>query len=147
MSVISSLPRWASVPMQRLADKKEVEGTQKAPMDQVSFNQFAQTAAGVVSITGMDEVPGKDMAMGRPGVVVTEGTTVRFEGDPSSATGEIKAVVDATDEGGAIYVRSGPNGFDAIAIQKEGEDVFAQGGFVEQTPLGMSGYIIAGQVA
>lgn len=115
-------------------------------MDQATFNQFAQTAAGIVSITGMDEVPGEDMAMGQPGVVVTEGTTVRFEGNPNSANGEVKAVVDATEEGGAIYVRSGPTGFDAIAIQKQGEDVIAQGGFVEQTPFGMSGYIIAGQV-
>ncbi|MCA9779162.1 MAG: hypothetical protein KC800_20680 [Candidatus Eremiobacteraeota bacterium] len=147
MSVISTLPRWASVPLQRLADREEIKGMQKAPMDQDSFNQFAETAAGIINITGMDEVEGQDLAMGQPGVVSPqEGVTVRFEGDPTSANGEVKAVLDVTDQGGAVYVKSSARGFDAIAVQREGNQVIAQGGVVEQTPFGISGYIVAGQV-
>lgn len=148
MSVISTLPRWASAPLQRLADREEIKGMQKAPMDQASFDQFAQTAAGIINITGMDEVEGEDLAMGRPGVVSPqEGITVRFEGNPSASSGEVKAVLDASDEGGAMYVRSSADGFEAIAVQKEGYNVIAQGGIVEQTPFGLNGYIIQGVVS
>mgnify|MGYP000038193274 FL=1 len=147
MSVISTLPRWASAPLQRLADREEIKGMQKAPMDQESFNQFAETAAGIINITGMDEVEGEDLAMGQPGVVSPQqGVTVRFEGDPTSANGEVKAVLDATEQGAAVYVKSSASGFDAIAVQKEGNQVIAQGGVVEQTPFGINGYIVAGLV-
>lgn len=147
MNVISTLPKWASVPMQKLAAKETIPGAEEAPLDQATFNQVAETAVGIVNITAMDEVPGQDLAMGQPGVVSPkEGVVVRFEGDPSASSGEVNAVLDATDQGGAVYVRSGPDGFDAITVMKEGNTVLAQAAYVEQTPLGLSGYIVAGQV-
>ena len=148
MSVISTLPRWASVPLQKLAKKEPMEGMQTAQMDQDTCNQFAETAANIVGMTAMDEVEGQDLAMGQPGVVSPqEGLTVRYEGNPSSSSGELKAVVDVTDQGGAMYVRSGPNGFDTIMVEKQGDTVVAQAGFVEQSPLGMMAYIVAGPVS
>lgn len=147
MNVISTLPKWASAPMQKLAAKESLPGAQEAPLDQDTFNQVAQTAVGIVNITAMDEVEGQDLAMGQPGVVSPqEGLVVRFEGDSSRSSGEVTAVLDATEQGGAVYVRSGPQGFDTIAVSKEGDTVVAQAAYVEQTPFGLSGYIVAGQV-
>lgn len=147
MNVISTLPKWASAPMQKLAAKEPLPGTQKAQLDQDTFNQVAETAVGIVNITAMDEVEGQDLAMGQPGVVSPqEGLVVRYEGDASSSSGEVTAVLDATDQGGAVYVRSGPQGFDTVAVSKEGNSVVAQAAYVQQTPFGISGYIVAGQV-
>lgn len=147
MNVISTLPKWASAPMQKLAAKEEIAGMQEGQLDQDTFNSVAQTAAGIINITGMDEVAGQDLAMGQPGVVSPkEGVTVRFEGNPHAADGEVHAVLDATDQGAAIYVKSNAKGFDTVVVQKQGDAVIGQGAYVEQTPLGLSGYIVAGQV-
>lgn len=147
MNAISTLPRWASAPLQQLANKEMPFGTQKAPLNQEAFDEFSQTAAGVVAMTAMDEVEGQDLAMGQPGVVVPqEGTTVRFEGDASNANGEVRAVVDATGQGGALYVRSGPTGFDVAAVMQTPQGTVAQAGYVEASPMGIGGYLVAGRV-
>lgn len=150
MNVISTLPRWASSPLQKIADKESVPGTQQLPLEAAPqlVDQVSQMGMGVMNMVAMDEQPGEDLAMGQPGVVVPqEGIVVRFEGDVTKAEGTVEAVVDATDEGQAVYVRrDGSKGLDTVIIAKDPQGTVAQGVFLEQSPLGMDGYIVAGQV-
>jgi carbon monoxide dehydrogenase subunit G len=147
MNVIQSLPRWASAPLQKLADKEPIPGTQSMPLDQDTFNQTSETAIQMLTMTLSDEVKGEDLAMGQPGVFSPqEGVTLRFSGDVSSANGTVEVVLDQTDQGGAIYVRRGPNSLDTIAVMQQEGAVVAQAAYVEQSPFGMSGEVVAGQV-
>jgi transcription elongation GreA/GreB family factor len=118
-------------------------------MDKDSFQSTFQLAAGIVSLTAKDEVAGVDEAMGQPGVVVTKGLTLRFEGDTSKSTGSVEAVVTGQAQGSevAIYVNGSSKSFSALQMQKSGDTVELQGGAVQQSKLGVAGYVIAGELA
>jgi len=148
MNIISNLPRWAQAPAQQFVSRQEIAGTENSQMDQDSFNSTLQLAAGIVTLAGNDEVEGVDQAMGQPGVVVSEGLTVHFQGNPSAADGAVEAVVIGKDAEAevAMYVSSSSEGFSALQMAKTGDQVALQGGAVEQSVLGISGYVIAGQV-
>jgi hypothetical protein len=148
MNITSKLPTWAQAPAQQFIKREEIAGTETASMDQDSFQAMAEIAAGVISLTGNDEVPGVDESLGQPGVVSTQGVTVHFEGDPSNAEGTVEAVV-VGKEGStevAMYVSSSPSGFSALQMAHADGQTEVQGGAVEQSFLGLSGFVIAGQV-
>lgn len=148
MNISAKLPNWAARPLTQMAAKEQPLGTQTGPMSQENFDQFSQGAVGMLNMAAMDEIEGQDMAMGQPGVVVPQpGLKLHFEGDVSSSSGEVTAVLDATEQGTAMYLRSGPTGFDMAAVQQTPQGAtIVQGGYVEAGPMGMSGYIVAGQV-
>ena len=147
MNVIQTLPRWASQPIQKLADREPNPNLQSAPLDQATFDETSQTVMGILSLTASDEVEGEDLAMGQPGVVSPqEGVEVRFTGDVSSATGTVEAVMENTEAGAAMYIKSGPSGYDTIVVMEQGPMIIGQGVYVEQSPLGISGEQVAGIV-
>lgn len=136
--------------MQKLADREQIPGTQEAPLQAAPqmVDEVTQQAAGVLNVVAMDEQPGEDLAMGQPGVVVPqEGVVVRYEGDVSNATGVVEAVVDATDQGQAMYVKRDSTGLDTVMVAQQGPGVVGQAVYIDSmTPMGMEGYIVAGQV-
>lgn len=148
MNITSKLPTWAQGPAQQFINREPIKGTETVDMDQDSFQSMAQLAGGVISITANDEVEGVDEAIGQPGVVVTQGVTVHYEGDTSKAEGTVEAVVVAQEGGAeaAMYVSSSASGFSALQMEKSGDQVQLQGGAVEQSFLGLSGFVIAGQL-
>lgn len=117
-------------------------------MDQESFDQFTQTAVGMIEMAATDEIEGKDLAMGQPGVVSPqEGVELRFTGSPSSSTGTLTAVLDVADQGVAAYLRSAPDGMDTAMIQRSPTGgIQAQGAYIEAAAGGFRGMIIAGPV-
>lgn len=147
MNVIQSLPRWASAPIQKLADREPNPNLQTAPVDQDTFNESSQMVVGLLNLAASDEVEGEDLAMGQPGVVSPqEGVEMRYTGDPSSATGTVEAVMENTEANAAMYIKSGPSGYDTIVVMEQGPMIVGQGVFVEQSPLGISGEQVAGIV-
>jgi hypothetical protein len=147
MNVIQTLPRWASLPIQKLADREPNPNLQTAPVDQDTFNQSSEMAVGLINLAASDEVEGEDLAMGQPGVVSPQaGVEMRFTGDPSSASGTLEAVVENKDAKAAMYLRSGPSGYDTIVVMEQGPMIVGQAVYVEQTAMGISGEQVAGVV-
>lgn len=148
MNITANLPVWAQAPTKKFIAREEIAGTQTGELNQDSFQSMTQIAGGIITLASNDEVPGVDQAMGQPGVVSQEGLTVHFTGDPSKSTGSVEAVVSAKegDSELAIYVSSGPEGFSAMQMEKSPEGIVLQGGAVEQSLLGLGGFVIAGRI-
>ena len=146
MSVISHLPRWAQGPTQKFVDKAPIEGTKTDPMDQDSFDQSANFAAGVVLWAAHDEVPGEDQAMGQPGVVKRNGATVHFEGNASDARGQVQLVVTGKRKGVeyATYVESRPNGFSTLKMSCEDGSIELEGSHAQRKSGNLEGYLLSG---
>lgn len=148
MNVISNMPRWAQAPTQSFAKNEKIAGTQTQKMDQDSFQSTLEAAAGIVTLVSNDEVEGVDEAMGQPGVVVSQGVTIKYVGDPSNSEGSVEAAVSAQEGDAeiAMYVTSSPKGFSALQLAKAGDQIQLQGGAAKQGFLGLSGYVIAGEL-
>lgn len=148
MNITANLPVWAQAPAQKFIAREEIAGTEQGQLDQDTFESLTQIAGGILTLASNDEVPGVDQAIGQPGVVSQEGLTVHFTGDPSKSDGEVEAVVNAKDGDSeiAIYVSSSESGFSALQMQKGPEGTVIQGGAVEQSFLGLGGFVIAGKV-
>lgn len=148
MNITANLPVWAQAPTQKFIAREEIAGTETGQLDQDTFESMTQLAGGIITLASNDEVPGVDQAMGQPGVVSQEGLTVHFAGDPSKSDGSVEAVVSAQegDSELAIYVSSNSEGFSALQMQKSAEGIVMQGGAVEQSILGLGGFVIAGKV-
>lgn len=150
MNVLSSLPKWAQAPAQSFLKQQKIEGTEVKPLDQDTFESMTQLAGGILVATTNDEVAGEDEAMGKPGVVVSNGLTINFEGDASSSTGRVQAVATAVDNGSeiAILVNSTPRGFSTLQMAKGADGkVGIEGGEVRETANGLGGYIVSGQAS
>lgn len=147
MNVISSLPRWAQAPTHKFITQGEVDGAKPSAMDQDSFDSSFQFAANVALLAAGDEVPGEDSALGQPGVVKREGLTLTYQGDTSSADGELEAVLTGKDQGVefATYVQTGPSGFTTLQMTNERGNVEVLGSVVQQQPQGIAGYIVSGE--
>jgi hypothetical protein len=146
MSVISQLPTWAQGPVQKFKEQVPMEGTQTRPMDQDSFDESANFAAGVILWTSKDEVPGEDQALQQPGVIVRNGVKVHYEGDVSDARGKTEVVVVGKRKGieYATYVESRPNGFSSLQMAYEDGSIELNGSHAKIKGGNLEGYLISG---
>ena len=148
MNVISHLPRWAQGPTQKFLAQEKIEGTKASPMDQDSFEQSFNQAAGVLMLAGNDEVPGEDQAMGEPGVVRRNGATIYFDGDSSDPHNQVDAIVLGSHKGiqYATYVQSRPDGFSSLKMANDDGSIELQGSVAQIKAGGIQGYLLAGDV-
>ncbi len=148
MSLIANLPTWAQAPMQKLADRQPVPGTEQAPLPEEGLGEAGEGAAAIAFISSFDEVEGTDEAMGQPGVVVNNGATVHFKGNQQ--TGELEAVLSAKAEQGeiAVYLESGADGVETFTLGKQDDSIEVRGAVAKPGADGqLEGYLISGKVA
>lgn len=147
VSIISQLPRWAQGPTQKFIDQAKIEGTQQSPMDQDSFQQSFNQAAGGVQLASLDEVPGEDQALGQPGLVERNGATIYCQGDPSLSRGQVEVAVIGHRQGReyVTYVHSRPDGFSTLRMVNDQGSVELQASQAQRKAGGLQGYLLAGE--
>ena len=148
MNVLSQMPRWAQGPTQKFIDQTKIDGTDRSPMDQDSFQQSFNQATGVILLAGNDEVAGEDQALDQPGVVKRNGATIYFDGDPCDSKGQVDAVVLGRRKGieYVTYVHSSPNGFSTLRMVNDDGSIELNGSQAQRKAGGMQGYLLAGQI-
>lgn len=149
VNVISQLPRWAQEPTRKFIEQSKIEGTEKSPLDEDTFQQSFQQGAGVVEMAANDEIPGEDSALGEPGVVKRNGATVYCEGDSSSVRGDIEAAVLGR-RGGVEYVtyaHSRANSLITLRMVNDDGSIELRGSQSQRKGGGVTGYLLTGQIS
>lgn len=147
MNIISNAPAWAQKAITTFASKQPIEGTAQSPITDEYKTEAAQAIGGIGFFASLDEVPGTDEAMGKPGVVKADDTTLHFEGGEEN----MKAVLNTTDEQGnaaSIYFGVEQDGLWMLGAVKTEQGIEVEGAVLTPQPDGdFSGYKIAGQVS
>jgi hypothetical protein len=112
------------------------------PTDQEDAGKAAFAAQ---LLSSLDEVEGKDQAMGQPGKVVSNGLTCEFA---SAGKGQIEALIygpGKTGEDSTLYVNAGPAGLSSFGFLDKGDHVEVRGQVLQPSPSGgLGGYVVAG---
>jgi hypothetical protein len=116
-------------------------------MDQDTYQQSFQQAAGPVQLAALDEIPGEDQALDQPGLVERNGATIYCEGDSSLSHGQVEAAVLGHRQGReyVTYVHSRPNGFSHLQMVNDEGWVELQGSHAQRKSGGIQGYLLAGE--
>ncbi len=148
MNIISNAPSWAQKTFTAFAAKQSVEGTEQSPITDEYKTEAREAIAGITLLASFDEQPGIDEAMGQPGVVKADDTTLYFEGRPDSLKAVLNSVVDETGSDATIYLATAPDGLHMIGLSKAADGIEIEGAVLTSRANGdFSGYQIAGKVS
>ena len=149
MNVISQLPAWAQGPTRKFVEQSHIEGTEKSPLDQDSFQLSYQQGVGAVEMASNDELPGEDQALGEPGLVRRNGATVYFEGDSSSFRGDIEVAVLGRRSGVeyVTYAHSRGNSLVTLRMVNDDGSVDLRGSQAQRKGGSIEGYLLTGEIS
>lgn len=146
MSVISSLPKFAQGPVNRLRQGELPQGVERQALTEEGQQEAGKSVFAAAMLAQMDEVEGKDQAMGQPGKVVQGPMTCEFE---IKGEQQMEAVIygkTPTNEDAALYVSADEKGLQSFALLDHGDTIEIRGAVM--TPAGedkFDGYLVAGQ--
>lgn len=146
MNIVAQMPRWAQRPAQQFLDQQPIAGTERLPLTEDGFQQSFQQGTGVVSLAAQDEVPGEDLALGKPGEVRRNGATIYCQGDSSQSRGTLEAVVLGR-RGSTEYVTyafSTPQGLRTLRMVNDDGSVELQASQIEKKSGQIQGYLLSG---
>lgn len=147
MNLIATLPSWAQKPLRQFAQRLPIAGTQELPFAEDRFRGTGKVTLATLKLVEFDEVPGRDQAMGEPGVVKSGRATVRFRTRAESLAATLHSQ-DSENGEIAFYYDSTFGQTAGLAILSTEDGLFAEGAVVWPSPTGINqGHLITGQLS